>query len=227
MRLLEPLPGVRRVDRERVVLGAAADDHPGDQAPAAQAVDDRELLGDPGRRVVERQRVADHRDFDAAGQPGHDRGHQVRGRHQPVRVLVVLVDADPVEAELLGVDELVEVAVVEGAAVLGVEQRVRAGHPRRALVGGVEPDVGHQVKREEPHGVHLPVGADPNGRRARPVRWARHRPRRRPGPGPDRRAGGSEPCARKPGGPPPSRWPRCDSPGVRPGPGAAPPVAPR
>ena len=82
VRLLEALAGVRRVDRERVVLGAAADDHPGDEAPAADAVDHGELLGDPGRRVVEGQRVADHGDLHPGALAGDDRRHQVRRRHR-------------------------------------------------------------------------------------------------------------------------------------------------
>ena len=42
---------------------------------------------------------------------------------------MVLVDADAVEAELVGEHQLVEIAVVERMAVLGIVKRVRAGHP--------------------------------------------------------------------------------------------------
>ena len=166
VRLLEPLAGVRRVDRERVVLRAAADDHAGDQASAADVVDDRELLGDARRRVVERERVADDRDLHALRLARERRRHEVGRRHQAVRVLVVLVDAHAVEAELFGVHELVEVAVVELRADGGVVQRVRARHPRGSVVRRVEPDVWHQVEREEPHASPFVVGQQANGRRS-------------------------------------------------------------
>ena len=52
-------------------------------------------------------------------------GDEVGRRHQCRRRLVVLVDADAVEAQPLGVLELVEVAVVELLADLGVEVLVR------------------------------------------------------------------------------------------------------
>ena len=95
---------MRRVDREGVVLRPAADDHARDQPAAADHVDHGELLGDAGRRVVERQGVADDGDLHPRGLAGEDRRDQVRRRHLAVGVLVVLVDADAVEAELLGVD---------------------------------------------------------------------------------------------------------------------------
>jgi hypothetical protein len=150
--LLEALPGVRRVHRERVVLRAAADHHPGDQSPAADHVDHGELLGDARRRVVERQGVADDGDPDAARLPGEDRSDEVRGRHVAVRVLVVLVHAHAVEPDFLGVQELVEIRVVELMAQRRVVQLVGAGHPGRAVVVGRQLRVGHEVEREEPHG---------------------------------------------------------------------------
>ena len=45
-------------------------------------------------------------------------GDQVRRRHQPVDVLVVLVEHHAVEAELVGIGELVDVLLVEPAALL-------------------------------------------------------------------------------------------------------------
>ena len=78
--------------------------------PREKQVEHRDLLGDPDRRVVEGDRVAEHRDRRPRRAAGEDRGDQVRRRHQPVAVVVVLVDADAVEPALLGVDELVDVA---------------------------------------------------------------------------------------------------------------------
>jgi len=102
-----------------------------------------------------REGVADDADPGPRGLAGEDRRHQVGRGHVPVGVLVVLVDAHAVEPELLGVHELVEVAVVEGSADRGVVQLVRARDPGRAVVGRVEADVRHQVEREEAHAVPL------------------------------------------------------------------------
>ena len=66
-------------------------------------VEHGELLGHAERRVVERQRVADDGDLHSVRLAGEDRGDEVGRRHEAVGVLVVLVDADAVEAQLLGV----------------------------------------------------------------------------------------------------------------------------
>ena len=63
--------------------------------------------------VVERQDVAQDDQFclrRTACQAGR---HDVRRGHQAIGVLVVLVDADAVEAELVGEFEFVQIAVVE------------------------------------------------------------------------------------------------------------------
>ncbi len=64
MRFGEPLAGMGRVQRERVVLGSPTHDHPGDEASTADAVDHGELLRHPCGRVVQGQGVAHHRDAD-------------------------------------------------------------------------------------------------------------------------------------------------------------------
>src|SRR5690242_4420738 len=63
----------------------------------------------------------------------------------------MLVDADAVEADILGVDQLVEVAVVQLTAQLRVVETVRAGDPGRPVVVVRECRVRHQVEAEEPH----------------------------------------------------------------------------
>ena len=90
----------------------------------------------------------------AARAPRQRRGHDVGRGHQPVGRLVVLVDRDAVEAELLGVLELVEVAVVELVAELGVEVLVGEVQRRRGValvevVGQVR--VRHEVEEDELH----------------------------------------------------------------------------
>src|ERR1043166_1425379 len=72
--------------------------------------------------------------------PAMRRAGERRGvwrRHQPVGVLVVLVDADDVEAEALGRHQLVEILLVERVAAARVVERVGHGQPGR-LVPGVE-----------------------------------------------------------------------------------------
>ena len=65
----------------------------------------------------------------ALGQRG---GDEVGRRHQAVGVLVVLVDADAVEAELVGVGERVDVFAVEVVAFDRDRRASWAARPRRS-----------------------------------------------------------------------------------------------
>ena len=119
------------------MLAADAAHEAGDDAAARHDVEHRDLLGDAQRMVAQRDGVAEDGDLGAAGAAHQRRGHQVGRRHRAVGVLVVLVDAQAVEAELLGVLQLVEVLVVEPVAALRVVDAVGQRHPRR-VVGAVE-----------------------------------------------------------------------------------------
>ena len=67
-------------------------------APLRHAVNHRDFLGDP-QRIVQRQQVAEHQEFELLHLPAGRRRHHV-GRHlQAVRRGVVLVEADAVVAE--------------------------------------------------------------------------------------------------------------------------------
>src|SRR5579859_5852641 len=94
--------------------------------------------------------------------------------HEPIAVLVVLVDAEPVEAEGLGVLELVHVLVVQRVALDRVIQLVGQIHPDRTIalpkvIGQIRPR--HQVEPRKAHRhaprLHCPpmttidVGAPP------------------------------------------------------------------
>src|ERR1700729_1434049 len=73
-------------------------------------------------------------------------------RHHAIRGLMMLVEADAVEAELVGELHLVEIVVIELGAFLGIVMAVRECHPSRTVLGdGVEIDVRirHQVEVEE------------------------------------------------------------------------------
>src|SRR5207249_4980227 len=79
-------------------------------------------------------------------------------RHQPVGVLVMLVDAYAIEPEVLGGGELVDVVVVGLVHDFGIEEVVRHPHPRGLVVlcevrGQLR--VGHQVEQEMFHAVLL------------------------------------------------------------------------
>src|SRR6516164_9837047 len=66
----------------------------------------------------------------------------------------MLVDADRIKAELLGIDERVDVARVFLRTLDGVVKAVRQYHPGRAVLrrlGEVERPVGHQMEGDELH----------------------------------------------------------------------------
>ncbi len=68
---------------------------------------------------------------------------------------MVLVDADAVEAELVGQHQLVEVAVVKLVAVRWVVERVRQPGPSSFVFVpeiGRQPIPGHQVEGKAVHG---------------------------------------------------------------------------
>ena len=100
-----------------------------DQPAVRHVVEHRVFLGDAQRVQVQRQQVAEDDDLAALGALRQRRGDQVRRRHQAVDVLVVLVEHHAVEAELVGIGELVDILLIEAAALLRVPQRVRHRHP--------------------------------------------------------------------------------------------------
>ena len=125
------------------------------EAATRQHVEHGELLGHARGRVVEGDGVAHHHDLGLVGSTAEGGGHQVGRRHEPIRVLMVLVDTDPVVAALLGELELVEILVVDLVTPLRVVQLVgRRVDPHAAVlvaevVGQVGP--GHQVEPVELH----------------------------------------------------------------------------
>src|SRR5262245_25878753 len=156
VRFVEAVVREGRVDAEGVVLGADAAHEAADQAPAADHVDHRVLLGDRHGMRTEGQRAAENGDLYFGSTPGKSRCRHDRRRHQAVRGLVVLVDRDHVEAELLAVLQLVEEAVVELVPLLRVEVLVRQLDPHRAvLASGLEIEVGvrHQVEEDYLHTI--------------------------------------------------------------------------
>ena len=157
MRLEIALPQQARV----LAVGIAgvhrrADGEARDQPSARDAVDHRELFGHACRRIVERERVAHHAERGVGGAPREGTGNEVRRRHQPVAVGMMLVHADRVEADLGCVFELVHEVVVHVMRPARVEQRRMDVDPHRGmlLVEVVRKlRVRHQVKPHELHRV--------------------------------------------------------------------------
>ena len=132
-----------------------ADRKPRDQPPAGDAVEHGEFLGDPGRRVVQRQRIAHHADRRVRRAARYRRGDQIGRGHQAVAVGVMLVAAHRVEAAVGGELHLVHEVVVHQVRALRVEQRGMDVDPDRSvLLGEVVRQLGvrHQVEPQQFHG---------------------------------------------------------------------------
>ena len=81
-------------------------------------------------------------------------GDEVGRRHHAVGGLVMLVDADAVEAELLAIDEEVDMALVFVGALDRIVEAVGQHDPGRAVLRRrleIERAIGHQVEGEELH----------------------------------------------------------------------------
>ena len=127
VRLMKAFVAVGRVGAPGVVFGTDAAHEAGNEAAFGDVVDHGEFFGHGHRVVQQRQGPTQNRDLDIFGAPRQRSGHDTRLRHQAIGVLVVLVDADAVKAKLIGVFELVKVAVVQLGAffrvVVAVGQR--------------------------------------------------------------------------------------------------------
>ena len=116
MRFMEALMREIRIDAGRVILGADAAHEAADDAAAREVVEHRVFFGDVHRIALQRQGAAEDRDLDLLRALDKRAGDEIGRRHQSIGVLVMLVDADAVEAEPLGIDQEVdEVRVFLGA----------------------------------------------------------------------------------------------------------------
>ena len=123
MGFLKPLPVINRVAVGGPAFGAAAAHKAGDEAAARDAVDFRQLLGQPQRVVVNGQRIAHQDDFRLVRNAGQNGGFQVHRRPQAGRRAVMLVQHHPVKPDFLAVFPLVEVVVI----LVGRHRRVKVG----------------------------------------------------------------------------------------------------
>ena len=179
VRLGVALLRLRRIDPHRVIFGADAAHEAGDEAAARQVVEHRVFFGDHQRIVEERQRPAEDRDLGALDRAGQRAGEHARRRHHAVGGLVVLVEADAVEAEPVGQFHLVEILVIEVGALFRVVVAVGIGDPGRAvLLDGVEigVPVRHQVEIEDFHAATFMVSKKPSSAATKACRcsaWGR------------------------------------------------------
>src|SRR5205085_8514907 len=103
-------------------------------------------------------------------------------------VLMVLVEHEAVKAELLGIDQLIDVFLIEAGGALTIPQRVRNRHPA-AVVALIEVrrqvGIGHEMPAEQLHRSHLVLPRTRASVAALPCRRStapgalRHRPRAR------------------------------------------------
>ena len=159
VRLVEALVREIGVGAGGVVFRADAAHEAGDDPAFRQIVEHREFFSDVDRVVHQRQGTAEDRDLYPLGALDQRAGDQVRRRHQPIRGLMMLVDADRIEAELLGIDQRIDVAGVFLGALDRVVEAVRQYHPRRAVLRRlfeIERPVRHQMEGDELHGATPP-----------------------------------------------------------------------
>src|SRR5208283_4124713 len=103
----------------------------GDQSSAAQAIEQREFLGDANRWIVKRQRVAEDHQRSIGFTPREDGRDHVRRNRKAVTILMMLVQAEAVEAEIVSHLQFVEIPM----QVLGDLWRVA-----KLVVGRRHPD---------------------------------------------------------------------------------------
>ena len=137
-----------------MVFSANAAHETSDKATFGDVVDHGELFGHSHWVVEQRQGTPQNGDLDMFGAPRQRAGHDTRLGHQSVGVLVVLIDAHAVKAELIGVFELVKVAVVQLGTLFRVVVTVGQRDPGRVVglvVVQVQIRIGHQVHHVELH----------------------------------------------------------------------------
>ena len=118
-------------------FATAAAHESGHQPAVGDHVDHGQLFGQPQRVVPDGQHVAQDNDLDLVGDAGQDGGADVGNTLHTEGCGVVLVEHHGVEAHFLGVNFLIEVAVVELGADLGTV--VAIGNTQVNALGAHEP----------------------------------------------------------------------------------------
>src|SRR5262249_55018611 len=101
------------------------------------------------RWIVERQGVADDSQLAFLRALRQGRGNEIGRGHQAISILMMFIDADAVEAELVGIGESVDVFAVEIMALDGVVKAIGQPDPGGIVFGvkiGREEGPGHEVE---------------------------------------------------------------------------------
>ena len=139
-----------------MILVRHAAHEPAIEPAAGDAVDHRHFLGNADRLAAIGDRIAEDADTAALGLPRDDRGRERHRRIDASCGLMVLVH-HVVEAELVGDDVFVEVAVVEVCPDLRIEDPARDRHPHAVeLVERRQIGIGHFGEMVELHGRSAP-----------------------------------------------------------------------
>ena len=132
--LLEAFPIFHRIVVGGDGLHPGAADETRDQPSARYDVDHRQLFRQPDRVVVDGQDIAQQQDLGLVGDASQYCRRQVGGGVHARRRVVVLIEHDAVEAQLVGVHALVEIALEEAVGRVGVEPRVGEGEAQRRVL---------------------------------------------------------------------------------------------
>src|SRR6185437_978475 len=111
-------------------------------------------FGDVHRIAEQRQSAAEDRDLDLFGALDEGAGDQIRCRHQPIGILVMLVDGDAVEAQPFAIDEEVDEIGIFLGAFDRIVKAVREYDPGRAMFRSlleIEMTIRHQMEGYEFH----------------------------------------------------------------------------
>src|SRR5262252_7241699 len=126
------------------------------------------------QRIVEkRQRAAENGELGALDAARERAGENAGNRHHAVGGLVMLIEADAVEAKLVGQLHLIEIVVIELRALLRIVMAIRERHPGRAVLCNrveIGVPVRHEMEIEELHAAILmaPMKASSSAAKASP-----------------------------------------------------------
>src|SRR5262245_25167690 len=161
------------MDAHGVIFGAEAAHETRDQPPAREIVEDGVFFRDHERVVDERQRTAENGELGALDAARECTGENAGNWHHAVGGLVMLIEADAVEAELVGKLHLIEILVIEFRTLLRIVMPVRERHPGGTVLCDrieIGVPVGHEMEIEELHAAILmsPMKASSSAAKASP-----------------------------------------------------------
>ena len=163
MRFLEPLAVEGRVHACRQLLLSAAADETGHQTALGNHIDHRQLFGHADRIVAQRQRIAENDDLRVFGRRRQDRRENIGLRLHAERRVVMLVQHDPIDAQFVGEEVMLEIFVINPAALLRIEiligEHERGGAKIQAGLG----IIGRHRLLGEVHQVHGEVPSRQGG----------------------------------------------------------------